>query len=56
MVYEHLEEQGLSFLADKIVHGLIDFHSVLYGVFGCLYETGFRLIAGLLLIALAQLV
>jgi hypothetical protein len=56
VVYEHLEEQRLSFLADEIVHGLIDFHSVLYSVLGCLDEAGFGLIAGLLLVALAQLV
>lgn len=56
VVNEHLEEQGLSFLADEVMHGFVDLDPILDGIFGCLYEAGLGLIAGLLIVLLAKFI
>lgn len=56
VVDEHLEEEGLSFLADEIMHGFVDLYPVLYCVFGGFDEAGLGLVAGLLFVLFAELV
>ena len=56
VVDEHLEEEGLPLLADELVHGLVDFDSILDGVLGGLDEAGLGLIAAVLLLLLSELV
>lgn len=38
MVNKHLEQQSLSFFADEIMHGLINFDSIFDGSFSSLDE------------------
>ena len=56
VIDKHLEEEGLSFFADELVHGFVDFDSVFDGVFGGLDKAHFGLIFFLVDFLFAQLV
>lgn len=56
VVNEHLEEQGFPLFADKLVHGLIDFDSVLDCVLGRFDQTHFCLVLLLVLLLLPQII
>lgn len=56
VINEHLEKQGLPFFANKLMHGLIYFHSIFYCIFGCFDQAHFCLILFFVLLFFSQII
>jgi len=56
VIYQHLKNECFTFFWDKIVHRLIDFNSIFYGIFGSLNKAGLRLEVRLVLRSFAKLI